>query len=268
MRPVILIRDSSEFGETNQEIESAERFFPGRVFKYRSEVPKNCLVFGRYAVLPFYRELESELMLKNSALVNSYNQHRYIADIRNWYEDVKEFTPKTFTQWGGLTEGSWVVKGATSSRKHNWNTHMFASGRENLLKVIRLLMDDLTISQDGLVVREYVPLKKVCDGINGLPIVKEWRMFFYGENYIAGSYYWSTHLEEYTEAHGAGVPNEVIEYAKRIAKIVAEKTNFFVLDVAEKEDGGFILIEINDGQMSGLSCIEPDEFYGNLSKLI
>jgi hypothetical protein len=39
-----------------------------------------------------------------------------------------------------------------------------------------------------------------------------------------------------------------------------------VLDVAEKENGEFVLIEINDGQMSGLSCCNPEELYLNLKK--
>lgn len=264
-QPSILIRDSSEFGEVNLEFQIASNCFHQRVFKFRSEIPENSLVVGRYSVLPFYRELEEELKLKNSALINSYSQHRYIADITQWYIDLKKFTPKTYTEWGDLNVGSWIVKGKTSSRKHQWKTHMFAQGRDELLRVIRTLMDDSVISQDGLVVREYIPLKKICDGLNGLPIVKEWRLFFLGENYLAGGYYWSTHFEEYVERFGVDVPNDVVDFAKSIAKIVSQKTNFFVLDIAEKEDGGYILVEINDGQMSGLSCVEPYELYKELA---
>ena len=34
-------------------------------------------------------ELEKELATKGSRLVNSYQQHNYIADITNYYEDLK-----------------------------------------------------------------------------------------------------------------------------------------------------------------------------------
>jgi hypothetical protein len=147
--------------------------------------------------MPFYKELQDELKLKNSRLINSYSEHLYIADIMNWYEDVKEFTPKTYTTWGHITGGKWVVKGKTYSRKHHWNSKMFADGKEELLRITRELLDDPMISENGLVVREYVPLKRIDTAPNGLPIVKEWRMFFYRENYLCGGYYWSSHFEEY-----------------------------------------------------------------------
>ncbi len=263
----ILIRNSVEFGEPELEIQVARKHFD-QVYPYRTQVPEGSLVIGRYSVLPYYRELEAELALRGSRLINTYAEHRYIADICAWYEDLKDFTPKTYTQWGRLNEGEFIVKGKTSSRKHQWNTHMRASGREGLLKVIRRLMEDPFISQDGLVVREYIPLKKVAEGINGLPIVKEWRLFFYKENYLAGGFYWVTHLDEYQEQFGDGIPQGVLDFAKVIAPIVSKRTNFYVMDIAEKEDGGFVLIELNDGQMSGLSCNDPDYLYARMREIL
>lgn len=40
------------------------------------------------------------------------------------------------------------------------------------------------------------------------------------------------------------------------------------MDIAQKEDGGWVVVELNDGSMSGLSCIDPDELYNNLLKEI
>lgn len=268
MNPVILYRNSSEFGYDDILFEQnfASKYFP--IYNFRTDVPKDSLVIGRYSTKPFYDELEKELIHNGSNLINSYQQHLYIADICQWYEDIKEFTPKTYTEWGNLSEGKFVVKGKTHSRKHSWKTHMFADGREQLLDVIRKLYDDLTVSQEGLVVREYVPLKRLDTAINDLPIVKEWRMFFYGENYLCGGFYWSNYWSDLKDKYPLDVPEEAIKYAENVAKIVAKKTNFFVLDVAEKEDGGFIVIEINDGQQSGLSCIEPEQLYSNLKKVL
>ena len=229
-------------------------------YQYRSNIPKNSLVVGRYSVLPFYEELEKELESTGSRLINSYEQHQYIADITQWYKDVKEYTPKTFTEWGALGNGKWVVKGKTNSRKFQWNTHMFADGREQLVRVINRLFDDSFIVEQNLVVREYIPLKKVGEGINGLPITREWRCFFLGKTLIASGYYWASH----PECDQGPLPLLGKKFAEEVANIVASKTNFFVLDVAEKESGGWVLIEINDGQMSGLSCVDPNELYQNL----
>lgn len=266
MTPIVLYRNCQEFhyGDVSIEENSIKKFFP--LVNYRSQIPDNSLVIGRYSVLPFYKELEDELALKNSKLVNSYSQHNYIADICNWYEDIKEFTPVTFTTWGHINEGKWVVKGKTSSRKHNWNTHMFADGREQLLNVVKNLLDDPLISKDGLVVREYIPLKRIDTGINGLPITKEWRTFFYKDSFLAGSYYWSNFSDEFKKDNPEEIPADVVDFATKVAKIVSEHTNFFVLDIAEKESGGYVCIEINDGQMSGLSDVKPDFLYGKLKK--
>jgi hypothetical protein len=257
MKNVVLFRRCWDLNsETQKEFDICKRFL--QTHEYRTEI-HNSLVVGRYSVLPYYEELEKELRIYNSRLVNSFDQHLYIADLERWYKDVEQYTPKTYTEWGNLNEGKWIVKGKTNSRKFHWNTHMFADGRENLMKVIRNLFDDSLIREQGLVVREYVPLKKVSEGINGLPITKEWRCFFYKERLLAFGYYWSIVDVE------PDLPTEGINFASEVAKIISKKTNFFVLDIAEKEEGGFILIEVNDGQMSGLSCVSADCLYNGLA---
>lgn len=260
MKPCILFRNSYEFSYADLFHESllAEKYLP--VYSFRTEIPPNSLVVGRYSCLPFYDELVKELNLKNSILVNSLSEHNYIADICQWYEDVKEFTPKTYTEWGHLTTGQWIVKGKTHSRKSHFNTHMYADSKESLIKVVRNLLDDPTISQNGLVVRDYIPLKRLDTGINGIPIVKEWRLFYYKTKLLTNGFYWGSMIEEDI----GKIPKEGEEFANEVAKIISLKTNFFVLDIAEKEDGGYILIEINDGQQSGLSLCNPDELYANL----
>ena len=40
--------------------------------------------------------------------------------------------------------------------------------------------------------------------------------------------------------------------------------SFWVRDIAKHQDGRWRLVELNDGNMSGLSCIGPTLFYSNL----
>jgi hypothetical protein len=248
--------------ETKEEFEISQKYF--HTVEFRTQVPDNSLVIGRYSVLPFFEELEKELVTKRCRLINSYQQHRYVADITRYYDDIKEYTPKTYTNWGNLGEGKWVVKGRTNSRKHRWNTHMFANGREALMRVIANLHDDFMIADQGVVVREFVPLKKLDESINGLPICKEWRCFFYKEILLAHGFYWSN----FEDINPGDLPPDGIEYVKKVATIISKNTNFFVIDVAEKEDGGYVVVECNTGEQSGLSCVDPNELYENLSKMI
>lgn len=61
---------------------------------------------------------------------------------------------------------------------------------------------------------------------------------------------------------------QALELASEIAQIASQRTNFFVLDLAKTKAGKWILIEMNDGQMSGLSENNADELYANLAKAI
>ena len=264
MKPVILFRESFDVDaqEVKEELAIAKKHFS--VFGCRNSIPEDSLVIGRYSVLPYYQELEMDLECKGSRLINSYEQHDYLADITQYYEDIKGYTPKTFTQWAHINGGKWIVKGKTNSRKFRWNTHMFADGREALLKVIRTLMDDEFISEQGLIVREYEPLKKVDEGLYGLPISKEWRCFFYKDTLLVSGFYWSSHAENFCE----DLPPDGKEFAEKVAAIISKKVDFFVMDVAEREDGGYIVIELNDGQMSGLSMCDPNTLYGNLARVV
>lgn len=260
MTDKILFRNSDE---TDDEFHACQDVF-GEIYEYRSQIPENTRVIPRYSVLPYYEELEEELKLKRSYLINSYEQHRYVADIQNWYPDLKEYTPKTYFIWSELGDGKYVVKGRTNSRKHQWNRRMFAEGREQLLSVIRSLMDDSFVNDQGLCVREYIPLVTYGTGINDIRFTNEWRCFFLGNVLISYGYYWShSHYEKPKD-----LPRKAIQFVNKIASIVSEFIEFFVVDIAQTETGDWIVIELNDAQMSGLSDINPNQFYRSLKEYL
>ncbi len=234
---------------------------------YRSQIAPNSLVIGRYSCLPFYKELEEELALNNSCLINSFNQHTYIADAKNWIHDIPEYTPKTYDNWYNLPEGSYIVKGSTNSRKSSWHTHMFAPTKDDVQIIAERLMDDQFIFSQGLIIREYIPLVTFDYAINGLPITNEWRFFFYKENMLSYGWYWSSHIDVFEEKNPQ-ISSDGILFAEKIAKIISKNTNFFVLDVAETLSGDWIVIEVNDGSQSGLSMSDPDVLFGNLKIIL
>jgi len=251
-----LFRASEDF-EEEYEIAKETLSFP--VYRFRSEIPSNHLVFGRYSVLPFRKELGEELALNNSRLVNSYRQHQYIANF-DYYEDIKEFTPQTWFQWANLPEGEYIVKGRTNSRKFQWKHQMYAPSKNDVTRIVSRLMDDSLVRDQGVVVREFVKLRKFMDGMNGLPVTNEWRFFLLKDQIIDYGYYWADEpdCQPYEQP-----PVECFDLVNKISNIVKEKTNFFVVDVGEKENGEWIVIELNSGEMSGLSLIDPFRFYAN-----
>ena len=227
---------------------------------------KDCLVIGRYSILPFYQELERDLAINNSRLINSSRQHDWIASFA-YYNDLKRHTPETWFEdnfYQCRSNGPFVVKGKLKSKKFAWQGQMFAPTRQDALRIAEAIKQDTGIGADGVVFRRFVPLRTYAFGPGGIPYTNEWRCFYLGTRRLSYGYYWSVAdcLRE------AQITDAGLRFADRVAQVAARRVNFFALDVAETQFGDWTLIEINDGQMSVLSENDPDELYGNLRRAI
>ena len=220
------------------------------------------LVIPRYSALPYYEELEKDVNALGSKLLNTHREHRYVANIRNWYHDLAEITPMTWFFLDQIPqEGPFVLKGETNSKKFAWNTHMFAKDKAAAINVYMNLANDGMIGDQDICVRQFVPLKKVADNApQGLPVSEEYRFFVLDGKVISKGFYWSTHWDDLEDPKPdvEDVPQALID---QIIKIVSPKIRFFVFDVARCADDTWILIELNDGQQSGLSMNDPDLLY-------
>lgn len=238
----------------------------------RVDIQKGDLVICRYSARPFVREVVNDIEKLGAKLINSYHQQEWVADIREWYEYLHSYTPKTwfFPHLVPKTEGPFVLKGKTNSKKFLWNTHMFAKTWDDIMPVYCRLLDDTLIGSQDIYVRKFVPLKTYFNAINDLPVSKEFRFFVaYGE-ILTGEFYWSNSIDDIIEK-GFDKPDveEVPkEFLKKLIDIISPNINFFVMDVAQTCDGDWIVIELNDGQMSGLSENSADKLYANLDKAI
>ncbi len=275
-RPVIYYRESLLKPEERR---IAEQYF--HCVSSLMEVEEGDVVVGRYSVLPFYKDQEADAIRKGAKLVNSYRQHQWIADVANWAGEegvlsMDCLTPEAMTlnQFASRFEvaGPFVVKGATNSKKFLWNTHMFANTRKEVVDIAVLLMQDGLIGDQEIYVRPYVPLKTYMLGLNGLPITREFRFFCYRGQILSGGYYWSSHLEDLKELPGIEHelnPNSVPrEFVQNVATMIRFLAPFAAVDVAQTKEGDWIVVEINDGQMSGTSENNLETLYGNLRAVI
>jgi len=231
------------------------------------QIKSDDLVIGRYSVLPFYKELEDDIKSVNAKLINTYKQHKYVADCKNWAVDLDGLTPKTWTRLEDLPEdGPFVLKGETNSKKFLWKSHMFAEDKKRAIEIHSLLCADSLIGEQDIIIRQYIPLHTYMIGLQDLPITKEFRFFILNGRVISSGYYWSSHVEEIKEKLGK-IPSsqEVpIEFMAKAINSIKSNINFFTIDVAQTESGEWIVIELNDGQMSGLSENNPEVLYANL----
>ena len=242
---------------------AAQKF---HVTKARTQVSPGSLVIGRYSVLPFYRELELDLASQGARLINSFQEHHWISNF-DWYEPLSEFTMRTWFEheFFEAPEGEYVIKGRTNSRKFSWNTHMFATSKSNALRVASRLVNDSMIGEQDLVYREYVPLKTLEVGLNGLPFTEEYRFFVLGKIPVAAGFYWSCADPAVIKEYAAPCIT-AWEFVNKVAAIACEYATFYTLDVARTASGEWILVEINDGQMAGLSECNPTALYANLHR--
>lgn len=262
IKPTILFR---KFKGKNylEEYKIASKYF--NLVESILDIEEDSLVIGRYSVIPYYNEVERDINKRNSKLINSLFEHEYISEME-YVLDLEEYTPKTYFDPNNLPlkDQAYILKGKVNSRKEQWKDKMFAENKKEAIKIYLELMSDPNIAEQGVVFREYKKLKKISDSVNGMPFSNEWRFFFYKNELVDYNYYWS---QSDIVPKKESLDEKAIDYAKEIASKVSEKVNFFVLDIAELDNGEWILIEVNDGQMSGLSEIDPESFYKNLYKI-
>lgn len=267
MSAVVLYRDADT---SDEEKEAIRKWMPAT--DSRMDINPDSLVIGRYSVLPYYGDLCRDLARSRSKLINGIAEHNYVADIGQWAKDLGKLTPKTWVQgtFDQLPEGrSFVLKGQTNSKKFLWNTHMFAKDKAEVRNVLSRLMDDTLISTQTIYAREYVKLRSFGEGLNGLPIANEFRFFVMYQEILCGGFYWASHIVDVFD--GSPPPSAKFvppAFMEKVIERIGNLIPFYVVDVAETENGEWLVTDVNDGQMSGLSCIEPDTLYRAIRKVL
>lgn len=262
MRHLILYR-GTDF--EREELEAANWFF--KCTDRRPNIVKDDLVIGRYSLLPFYADQTKDINYVGAKLINDYNQHLYIADLGNYVVDLERLTPRTWRNLEDLPErGPFVVKGETNSRKSHWLRNMYAETKTEVIVIANRLADDSLIGQQKIYIRQYVPLVKYMDGVNGMPVTKEFRFFVAYGHLLCGGYYWQNYIDDIGGAPSADeVPREFLQ---DVIERVGDQSNFYTIDVGQTVNGEWIVIELNEGQQAGLSCNDPFKLYENLSRVL
>jgi hypothetical protein len=113
---------------------------------------------------------------------------------------------------------------------------------------------------EGLVFREFLTLEFLTlHSKSKMPLTKEFRLFFLQGELLHMFHYWD-------EGDYEGVKPDLSPFVEIAKKI---NSQFFTMDIAKIENGDWIIIELGDGQVSGL----PDnadlyEFYSKLKEIL
>ena len=234
-----------------------------KALRYVSTSQKEELAVYRGWMLspPVYKQLYDQLLIKNIRLVNDPVAYQHCHYLPESYPLIQAYTPRTV--WKAVDKDfelpsihallkpfgnrPIIVKDYVKSEKHSWKKACFipkASDREAVEEVvgqfIKLRGDELNV---GLVFRQFEKLSFLTNhSQSGMPLTKEFRLIFAFGKLMAVLDYWE-------EGDYEGTYPDVKDFLP-IAKTI--QSNFFTMDIAQKQDGSWIIMELGDGQVAGL----------------
>ncbi len=210
----------------------------------------------------YYDKLFQALLQKNIRLLNTLDAYTHCHYLPYTYDIIKEKTPTSV--WCSVHEykdnfhllkdklsifegKAIIVKDYVKSRKHEWHDACYinsSSDEEELKRVTNnFITRQAETLNEGLVFREFIELEFLTNhSKSNMPLTKEFRIFVLHKKPICIFKYW----DEGDYNHEI-VPIE--EYEEIIRSI---DSNFYTLDIAKRKDGKWIIIEVGDGQVSGL----------------
>jgi hypothetical protein len=207
-----------------------------------------------------YGRLYEALSARGVVLINDPDEYRHCHHLPESYPVIEGLTPRSVWLTGDLGldrivealapfgDAPIVVKDFVKSRKHEWVEACFipsAADREAVRRVVGRFLElrggDLA---EGLVFRKYVEFEPI--GLHpgsGMPLTEEYRVFWLDGVPIFGSPY-----------RPEGSYSDSVPPIERFSGIAAAvRSRFFTMDLARRRDGGWMIVELGDGQVSGLT---------------
>lgn len=237
------------------------------------DVPVGSTVIPRFRALPFGDLIEQEVRAHGSSLVNTYRQHRAIADSSSWAhlldgsDGLTALSPRQYdlADIPNLPEGEWFVKGETNSLKNRWIEASYAPTTGDLTRVTGAFLSDAWLGSQRVVIKPFQRYRRLATALNHQPIFHERRVFVLDSQVLSDGFYWTPWTDE------VGVINydrvQYLETLQSAIERVGHLARFIVIDLAEYEEGFWGVVELNDGAMSGLSENDPTELWSNFIRV-
>jgi hypothetical protein len=231
-------------------------------------IPSGSVVFPRFRSIPFGKELNDSVKENGSTLVNSWDEYLYVSNLYAWVADLGDLTPAAYTvnDIPTLPEGEYFIKGETNSVKHEWMSSAFAPDLASVDAVVTNLRKHNVVGSQELVIRPFVRYRQLAVMESGQPVFNEWRVFILNGKVMATGFYWSQQIHRFdADDIQPLIPSEFQKVIDLAIERVGSKISFVVIDIAEKPNGTWQVIELNDGNMSGLCGVDAEKLWANIA---
>lgn len=215
-----------------------------------------------------YEAIYNAALQKNIQLVNTPHQHRTAMEFDKFYPLLSDLTPKSIIieDESGLDKTSSeigfpvFIKGAVKSDKEDgWNA-VVAHDMDALRTITSRLFKRDYRTRGKVIIRELVKLKEIAVSPNGFPISREYRAFFFKGQLQAYGFYWDDYDDP--EGKSSEVQQEIMRLGQEATKRL--QVPFIAVDVGQLQSGEWIIIEVGDGQFTGLSHIPILELWSKV----
>lgn len=248
---------------------SYDEFLNGKLSLAKEKLSGLTIYRGWMMKPDMYRNFYNALEKRGIILINSPDEYEKYHLLPNWYNDLKnesinsiwsdDCNIESIIQMAQNLDGACIVKDYVKSRKHEWYDACFIQNirdKNSAIKILNTFIErqgsDLV---GGIVIRKFENLNHIgYHPQSGMPLSEEYRAFVYAGQIIAFDKYWE---QDMNTSLSAGE----MQWIKSIAKKL--KSNFATVDFARKETGELVIMELGDGQVSGLQNIPPAKFYSS-----
>lgn len=247
---------------------SYEDMEQGKLSLYGDEI-KGLTIYRGWMMKPeMYRAFYEQCKKKDIILINDPTRYKECHLLPSWYDKVFPNTARSVWTEGGDIEkaiamlddfdSDVIVKDYVKSRKHEWYEACFVSNNSCGEKVIKTFVERQGENLvGGIVLREFLKLKKAgYHNQSGMPISEEYRVVVALGKVVSVTAYWEGQTEDRIDKIG--------EFALECTRKI--RSNFYTVDVAVKTNGDLVVMEVGDGQVSGLQEETAEKYYEKIGK--
>jgi hypothetical protein len=217
-------------------------------------------VVARVGAIGDYATTHTRLLDAGVRLIHDPDEHTRATRLPIWYPLLEDLTPKSivFTRRPNarvITEElGWPIfmKGERQTSRHRRGLSIIQDA-DQLERALDDYARDPILSWQDVVCRRLEQLRPVEDpDPDRIPSSFEFRSFWWRSQLVGfGRYWWSGAAYDPSPDERRDALAIAGEAARRIA------VPFLVVDVAQRSDGRWIVIECNDGQESGHAGVSP-----------